>query len=202
METVDHHHIIETGSNGLFLDSLQRCLFFPDGSVLDAALSLIHKILSNKSFKCGDRDLLDQIMDIIMRSILMSTSVESKTISWKHMSSFINLQELAMVRYAKKFIKLIDDQLSHPLMDASEQLFVNVLQSMSSFIEVTSPRVKIYSPQLLLSLMSFEDNNRESLKKRVTVRLLMRRVIVQLERLDKESCDSVSRITSSQANGV
>lgn len=197
IKNVDHNHIVNTGSDALFLDSLQKCLYFPDVCLVDAVLPVIHLILQNKSFSCSSPDVLDKIMDVIIRGIIMSTDKEAKTVYWKHMSSFISLQGLAFVRYSKQFMKLIEDQLSYPLMQVSQQLFLNVLQTISSFISATSPRIKIYSPQLLFSLMSFQHSNHDALEKQTTVRLMLRRVIVQIEYLDRETCDAVSKITCS-----
>jgi len=187
LETLEDGHLKETGSDGLFFQSLQSCLYFPDVTVADEALSVLHSLLK----KFPSQDNLDSITEMIIRGISMAGNHSDKRIYWKQMTCFIQLQGLAAVRFSKDIIKLIQDQLSYPLTEETESLFLSVLEAVSGFVEVTKERINVYSPDIFFSILSFSYANYPMLKTVTSVRLMIRRVFLQMKQLDPESCDKV-----------
>ena len=61
-------------------------------------------------------------------------------------------------------------------------------------ITETSPRIQEYSAQILFSILTFSYTNKEILAKQISVRLMIRRLILQMKSLDFETWELVSNI--------
>lgn len=210
LKLLDHHHIpnrflglkcidhikecirlTELKNNGmdmLLLHTLKNGLRVDDDEYLEELLPIQLKFLNDfKNQSTSFNDHVDETFDLILVNMELTAKVNRKRVYWKNMSSYIEFLDINCVKYSKRIVSLLEDQLSFPLQDSVREMFTNVIRSTYSFIRMAEPRIKHWQDNLLFILLKFAHSNLDQIS---NDELMINQLIKTLELLKKSDEES------------
>ena len=165
-DSVPKSDLKSQGVDMLFLHTLKKGLFVDSDEFLRELLPVQLTFLHH--FKNGSKpfsDHVDDVADVILQNMELSSKVERKRVYWKNLSSYLLFLELSTVKYSKRIVCVLEDQLSFPLQDIVREMFLNVIQTTHSFIVSAGPRSKHWQDRLLFIIIRFVHSNIEHICK-------------------------------------
>lgn len=153
------------GVDSLLLHSLKLSLYLDDCLFMDELLDVM--LLSLNNFRSDDptfEEKVDEIIDVLLNRILMTSSLDKKLVFWKHLPDYFEYLGLASVKYTKPVLSLLEDQLSFPLTSVSNQLFIHVFKSFNQFLKSSWPRVSNHISTYVLMIVKFLYTNHADIR--------------------------------------
>ena len=212
VDSVPSHHLSQSGTDLLLLDTLLKSLNYNDTDFLRVVIPVILK--STRIFRLAPVKLDDLFLNV-HQSIGMTCEIDKKDVLWSAMSPLIELLGVSSVKFVSHYIMpMISDQLSFPLAvvrdgnSASDEnvisLFKGTLKTISALVNtVPSEILHPHMDSLVLSLAKFVFSNatffssRETefkFKGEIDLRDLTRDTVNVLRSVDEEKFHRLTQI--------
>lgn len=164
-DSVPERDLRSQGLDLLFLHSLKNGLFVDSDEFLEQLLPLQLAFLHY--FKTESKpfsDHVDDVADVILQNMELTSKVERKRVYWKNLSNYLLFPDLS-IKYSKRIVSILEDQLSFPLQDSVREMFLNVIQSTHSFVVSAECRMKDWQDRLVFIIIKFVHANIESVSR-------------------------------------
>lgn len=176
------------GMDMLLLHSLKNGLHVDSDEYLGELLPFQLRFLTDFKYESPVfDDHVDDVFDLMMKNMELTCKVGRKEVYWQNMSSYISLLGVNCVKYSKRIVSLLEDQLSFPVQDSVREMFVDVTRSTRSFIESAEPRIKGWQDKLLFILLKFAHSNLNYISNDELLRMELTGALDLLKKSDEKS---------------
>ena len=188
LKSVGVEDLRSRGLDSLLLHSLKASLYIKDIQFLDQLIQVI--ILSLQVFRSKSQEFEDKLEDIfeeLLSKLRICSSMNEKVVYWSHLPQFFQMLGLASVKYTKRMLELLEDQLSFAINAENESLFISAFKSFHEFLEMTAPRTPINMSRYLLLIMKCVFINLDCIQNHEVVLTELRLCVDVLKKRDEST---------------
>lgn len=143
---------------------------------------------------------LDEIVGVYLTNLELASRHEIRTIYWSHLSGFVRLMDVAIVKYTKTLVRLFVDQLAFPVKGVSRDLYIGLLDSLRCYLIVSRGPFN-YVNELTLALVKFDVDNDDYIKQHDSLRELFTACLRSLRAKDDDLFNQLIGVCREQIDG-